>query len=71
MSVIILPVLLLVILLLFLWFRDVWYPPEGQGERKKWRSVFHHASAGHEHRNQYAVLAQSENDSVNMPPVLQ
>jgi hypothetical protein len=36
MQLIIFPAFFSVILLCSLWFHDVWFPPEGRAERKKW-----------------------------------
>src|SRR5579859_4164339 len=51
MSVIIFSILLSVTLLGAIWFHDVWLPPEGRAEIKRWRHSLDPASR----RNRYPV----------------
>jgi len=56
MLVVFVSFLLLVILLCALWFHDVWYPPEGRAEKKKWSRPLDRISGGNKHNSQGAAL---------------
>src|SRR2546430_6178137 len=49
--------LLFVILLCALWFHDVWYPPEGRAEKKKWSRSLDRIEGGNKHNNQHVCRA--------------
>jgi len=56
MLVVFVSFLLLVILLCALWFHDVWYPPEGRAEKKKWSHSLDRIEGGNKHNSQHVAL---------------
>jgi hypothetical protein len=55
------PFLLAMILLCELWFHDVWSPPEGRAEKKKWNYSPARVSGGNKHNSQLVALLQPSN----------